>query len=129
MGKKADKSLTDAVQRGDKQALLAALEGGAALDDCDRHGATLLHLAAGAGRMELVELLIERGAPLDKTDDAGNTALMLAAARGQAAAVKRLLTAGASMEAGNNWGQTVRDWAKWPANSEEIHALLAAAQK
>ena len=127
MAKKADPKLLKAVQRGDLAALRAALDAGEPPEACDRHGATLLQLAAGAGQIAVLEVLLEQGASPDKSDDAGNTPLMLAAARGQLEAAKRLLAAGADPRLANRWGMGARDWGKWPSNAAEMDALLASA--
>jgi ankyrin repeat protein len=126
MAKKAEPAVLKAVQRGDLEALRRAFDEGLDPEACDRHGASLLQLAAGAGQLEALALLLEKGASVDKSDDAGNTPLMLASARGQLEAVKRLLAAGADPAQANRWGLAARDWSKWPSNGDEIEALLLA---
>ena len=68
-------------------------------------GATLLHIAAEAGQVEVMRWLIERGAPISAagataTDHwlSGMTPLHMAAAAGQIEAVKVLLDAGMNIE-------------------------------
>lgn len=115
------------IEAGDRDALAAALDAGAAPGAADRWGKTLLMRAAAAGRDELVALLLERGAPVDDTSAAGNSALMLAAAAGDKALVEQLLTAGARAGRANKWGFTAADWALWPENAAEIQAALRQA--
>lgn len=116
--------LLSAVECGDTAAAEAALDAGAKPDAADRYGITALLRAAGRGDLETLELLLARGAAVDKSSDQGNTPLMLAAARGHPDAVSRLLEAGADPQARNKWHFTALDWGKWPANTQDIRALL-----
>ena len=87
-------------------------------------GESALMRAAGRGAIEVIESLLARGAEVNATSDVGNTALMFAAARGHRAAVRLLLSQGAARDHRNKYGLGPRDWAKWPANSDEIQTLL-----
>jgi len=51
---------------------------------------------------------------------------MYACARGQGACAARLHAAGANREHANKFGLTARDWAKWPADSASVEAVLDA---
>ena len=50
-----------------------------------------LHLAAAAGHVPIVRVLLRHGVEVDATDETGSTALHVAAGRGQLAAVRCLL--------------------------------------
>ena len=63
-----------------------------------------MHIAAGAGRLEVVRLLIQNKASLDLIDKFGRTPVMWAASAGHIDIVKELLGAGASVKCGQgNW--------------------------
>ncbi|ELU01656.1 hypothetical protein CAPTEDRAFT_223204 [Capitella teleta] len=65
---------------------------------------TALHLAALAGRSDMVKRLIECGAPLDLIDRSGSSALSLAACAGHVDCVRVLCTAGALLNIPNRTG-------------------------
>ncbi|MFQ6018855.1 MAG: ankyrin repeat domain-containing protein [Kiloniellaceae bacterium] len=117
------------IGRGDTAALEAALGEGADANACDRWGVSALARAAAKGDLAAVELLLAHGAEVGRTSDAGNSALMVAAARGRLDVVTRLLDAGADADHKNKWGQGAGDWAKWPANSAEVVALLHSRRR
>ena len=61
------------------------------MEATDDDGFTALHLAAGAGHLDVVEYLVEElGADVAATNDAGDTALDVAAAEGHTAVVAYL---------------------------------------
>jgi len=68
----------------------------AALGARDPHGRTALMLAASAGNVELIELLVERGAPIDDASSEGKTALMWAIGAHRPLAVQALARLGAN---------------------------------
>ncbi len=63
------------------------------------NGATALHIAAGFGRTECVQLLINRGAEVDSVDNEKWTPLHCASAKGHLQTVRTLLDQGADIEA------------------------------
>src|SRR5215470_2998701 len=78
----------------DGQIIAAAVEGRA--EDLDR---LLLHLAAEAGRLDCVEVLLRRGFDINRRDRFDRaTALHWAAYEGRLAVVKRLLDTGADID-------------------------------
>ncbi|CAE8623304.1 unnamed protein product [Polarella glacialis] len=72
-----------------------------ALREVDNEGRTALVLAAQAGHLDILVLLLESKAAVDTADLQGNTALMLAAAKGARLTVELLLAARADVEATN----------------------------
>lgn len=117
-------TLLEMTGRGDAGAVQAALDKGADPDARDRWGVTVLSHAAARGDLPVLALLVERGADVNRTSQVGNSALMTAAARGHLEAVRTLLAAGADAKVRNKWGLGPADWARWPANSAEVLALL-----
>ncbi|MBN2133300.1 MAG: ankyrin repeat domain-containing protein [Sedimentisphaerales bacterium] len=81
------------------------------LEATDMQGRTPLHLAAAAGRVEMIRLLCERGAAVDMADERGATPLHLAASFGRAEAVAGLLAGGAYANARTHAGCTALDLA------------------
>lgn len=57
----------------------------------DHRGRTALHLAARAGHVQPLPMLLDAGAKLDVRDAAGNLPVVAAAARGRAEEVQLLL--------------------------------------
>ncbi|TQD98110.1 hypothetical protein C1H46_016232 [Malus baccata] len=84
------------------------------LSDCedvlayrDIQASTVLHAAAGKGRVEVVKYLVASFDIINSTDRQGNTALHVAASRGQLAAAEALISASpSSISARNNSGET-----------------------
>jgi ankyrin repeat protein len=95
------KDMTDAIYSNDLESLRAQLKDPNAKDSMERR---LLSVAAGAGKLEVIELLVKLGAQLDAQDggDLGYTALITAARENQTAAVEKLLSLGASVSAGDS---------------------------
>jgi ankyrin repeat protein len=100
------------VENGDIEAVRALLDRDPALiRSRDKDGYTMLHLAAKAGHLQLVELLVARGTPVDiRSHDGSNlTALHLAAGENQLDTVTLLLEKGADIDALSK-GARYRDW-------------------
>jgi ankyrin repeat protein len=89
-------------------------------------GATALMLAAGAGRRDLVVLLLEAGAEVDATNDFGGTALMYASTLGDLAAVDLLLERGARVDAVSTNGWTAVTLAAVKGRAAVLSRLLDA---
>ena len=90
------RALTAAVSSFDIEQLLVA---GAAADGIDDHGATPLHIAAGAGRADVVRALLSAGADAGRPDSNGLTPLHRAAATGSLGAEVVALLLGAKVPA------------------------------
>lgn len=115
------------VERGQRQAVAAALAEGADVQMQDRFGVGLLHRAAAGGDIEMLRLLLAQGAQADAASEVGNTPLMLAAANGHLAAVELLLAEGADPKHQNRWGYSASRWAEWSSEVGDIKAVLEAA--
>ena len=70
------------------------LDSGANIDAENRQGLTPLMLAAGEGRLEVVQLLLERNADTGRHDYTGRTALNWAERNGRRPVVRALRAAG-----------------------------------
>jgi ankyrin repeat protein len=90
-----DAPLADAVQRRDRQAVLALLNGQADVNAPQPDGATALHWAAYLEDPETAALLIRAGAQVSAPNNYGVTPLALASQNGNAAVLDHLLKAGA----------------------------------
>lgn len=77
------------------RALLAHDRCAAAINARDGAGWTPLHLAAQAGRADVVKVLVERGADVDARDDRGGTPLQRALYHGQGDVADVLVECGA----------------------------------
>ena len=87
--------LADAVQRGDRQALLTLLKTHADVNAPQSDGATALHWAAYLDDADTTALLIKAGARVDTPNNYGVTPLSLACGNGNAAVIDQLLKGGA----------------------------------
>src|SRR5258706_9434542 len=90
-----DALLADAVQRGDRPAVLTLLKTHADLNAPQGDGATALHWAAYLDDADTAALLIKAGARVDSSHNYGVTPLALANGNGNAAIIAQLLKAGA----------------------------------
>ena len=86
-----------AIQQGDRAAVEGLLRSNPALLEATFDEAqSPMHLAAVAGRSDLVELFVARGGAIDKMDSTGKTPLMCAAGRPHDEVIRTLLRCGAS---------------------------------
>ncbi len=91
----ATAEVADAVMRGDRQAVRAALARKADVNVAQVDGTTALHWAVERDDLEMVDLLIRAGARVDARTREGVMPLQLAAVNGSAQMLDRLLKAGA----------------------------------
>jgi outer membrane protein assembly factor BamB len=63
-----DEALFAAARAGDEAGVRARLDAGASPNACNRHGTTVLAMAADRGHAAVVRLLVERGADVDARD-------------------------------------------------------------
>lgn len=87
----------DAVRRGDADIVRDLLSRGCNPDARDRHGQTGLMLAAHAGHLAVVQLLIAHCADLNATAKFGLSAAMLAVIAGHKEIARALIRAGADL--------------------------------
>src|SRR4051812_30440257 len=89
--------LTKLGQEGDLEGVRRVLDEGTAVDVVEngRFNATPLQVAAGAGHLEIVELLLTRGADVNHVDNDGFTPVIAAARASKWQVVKVLATHGA----------------------------------
>ena len=86
--------VTEAVIRGDADAVRALLEAGSDADVPEADGSSALHWAASQGDPRLTALLLEAGADPERANRTGATPLRLAAISGNADTIALLLDAG-----------------------------------
>ncbi|WP_439630437.1 ankyrin repeat domain-containing protein [Gemmata sp.] len=87
---------------------------------------SILHMAASAGHLDLVELLAVAGATLDKQDASGFAPLHYAANNGHLAIVKVLVEAGARLRIWTNGGLRPLDQAELAGQQDVANFLRAA---
>jgi ankyrin repeat protein len=118
--------LADAVQRGDKPAVLTLLKTHADVNAPQGDGATALHWAAYLDDADTTALLIKAGARVDSTNNYGVTPLALASENGKASIISQLLKAGADPNRAVRAGETPLMLAARTGNTEAVTALLSA---
>lgn len=123
--------LINAVLAGDVVKATALLKKGADCNTSNEEGASLLMLAAGAGHIEMVEMLIKAGAKVDATDARGWTPLMKALFnyeqnRGFPDVVSALIEAGADIEHQVSYGTRPLMIAAGYGEASVVEVLLAA---
>ena len=126
----ADNSLSvaaGAAAKGKAGAVQNFLRRGMKVDTVDSlHRSTPLHWAAGAGKVNTMEMLIARGATVDARSESDATPLHQAVLRDRPEAVKLLLNNNANVNLKNKSGYTPLDYAT--ANKRtEITQLLKSA--
>jgi ankyrin repeat protein len=87
--------IADAAQRGNREAVRAALARKADVNTAQIDGSTALHWAVEREDLEMTDLLVRAGARVDARTREGVTPLQLAAVNGSAPLLDRLLKAGA----------------------------------
>jgi uncharacterized protein len=121
--------LLDAAKRGDVTAVRTLLAAGADVNAASGDGLTPLHVAAEAGRLDVVKVLLDAKATVDSRTRIGQyTPLHLAAGNARTDVVQALLAAGANAKlATTNSGVTALHMAARVANGEgAVRALLAS---
>ncbi len=101
----ADTPISEAVRRGDADAVRTLLRDGADVNASAGDGMTALHWAADAGEVEIANILIDAGANVDAVTRLGDyTPLHLASRQGSASLIEALLEAGASPNSNSTAG-------------------------
>lgn len=104
---RAQESLPDLVNAGEREAALALLARGADVNQPSVDGTRALHWAAYRGDAAMVEGLLAQGADPNLANDYGATPMAVASERGDYAIMKALLDAGGDVESPNAEGQTL----------------------
>lgn len=113
----------EAVARGDREAVVAALDAGAELDARGKNEATGLFLAVQKKQTELAQLLLERGADPNLANDSRMTPLHQAALAGLTELVLALIEKGASLDPIATYGWTPGWLALQNGHDETFRAL------
>jgi len=121
--------LADAVQHGDKKAVLALLKAHADVSAPQGDGATALHWAAYLDDVETTALLLGAGASAKAPNNYGITPLVLASKNGNAAIIDQLLKAGADPNGTVDAGETPLMYAARSGKVDAVNALLNAGVK
>jgi ankyrin repeat protein len=120
-----DRSVLEAVKRGDTAGLSTLLANRADVNRADPDGTSPLQWAVVRDDVKAVDLLLRGGAGVKAANRYGATALSLAAARGNPEIVRRLLEAGADANTVTVDGETVLADAARAGSVESVKLLLA----
>lgn len=120
----AASALTDAVKRGDVEAVRALLRDGADVNAPDPDSSAPLHWAVNTEHLEITDLLLTAGADPGMSTRYNVRPLALAAANGNGAIVERLLDAGADPDTVSEEGQTALMSAALNGRTGAIRALI-----
>ena len=118
-------TIHEMIKRGDVPVLRQAITEGVDVNarTLDEHEYTPLMFAAGAGQVEIVQLLLENGATVNLAGSEAKTSLHWAAQAGNPEVISLLLEAGADPKAVDRAGRNAYDWAKL-ANKDEAMLML-----
>jgi len=119
------KSLDEAVVAGDVERARKLLDAGGDADMPVGNG-SLLHVAAGRGDTEMIELLVSRGAAVNALDGRGATPLCAAARRDQTEAVRLLLEEGGDPDLRGERGISAFGEASHRGQKEMLRLMLDA---
>ena len=92
----------------DSRIVQLLLDAGASVEAANHDGDHPLHLAAGAGNVEVVRLLLEAGSDLNSVGRDGNTALHAAAEMAKIEVIQELLGRGAPPAQSNSNAQCAK---------------------
>ncbi|KUM65315.1 hypothetical protein ACN42_g1775 [Penicillium freii] len=98
-------------------------------DRCPREGTTILHMAAAANLVDVIESVVSNGGDITKKDIIGDTAFHLAARQGHITAGKILREKGADHEAKNEDGITPLTEAARCGHARSVEWLLHGGAK
>ncbi len=118
----------ETIQANNADALRTVLKAGANPNDVQLK-CPLIVLAAKAGQIEIVRVLIEAGADVNLRIIQSRTALMWAAQQGNEEMVQMLIKAGANVNAALKTGQTAIRWATDGNHGKVVDLLVEAGAK
>ncbi len=123
-GQLADLSL--AIRQGELAAVRRLVEADPSLARTpDEAGFTPLHIAATAGRVEIIDYLLQRGAPIEARTRGGQTPLFQTVPLAQARAFEFLLGKGANFAARDDAGRSILQFALHWRRPAMIDLILA----
>jgi len=125
----ASSPLAEAVQSGDRAAILALLEQKSDVNQATDDGTTPLHWAVYNNNVEIVEQLLKAGAKVATTNAYGSSPMSEAAVVGNVAILEKLLKAGADVESMNSDGQTALMIVARTSNVDAAKLLLRKGAK
>jgi uncharacterized protein len=117
------KDFMDATTIGETAKVKTLLQKNPKLVNAVIKGQTALHVAAGFGHKEIVELLLSQGASVKAKDSNGDTPLHTAVISNRKEIVEMIIGKGAEINAANNSGQKPLDYAKQIGTKEIIDLL------
>ena len=103
--------LVRTLENGHAEVVEWLINNGCGVEDKDRQGNSLLHIAAYGGRDTVVQLLLDKGVNIELRNDHGWTPLLWASQNGHTSAAQLLLDKGANIESRDNNGRTPLSWA------------------
>ena len=115
--------LNYAAQLGDTLVMKTLLSHGAKLEPTGARPSAL-HFAAGAGKIEAVQLLLRRGASIAHGDHDGHSPVLRAVANGHADIIEVLLEAGADVNEKHLGGSSLLETARRGAHTAAVEVLL-----
>ncbi|MEE2822119.1 MAG: ankyrin repeat domain-containing protein [Acidobacteriota bacterium] len=121
----SDLQLLEAVQRGDREAMLSLVEQEVDANGSGANGETALHWAAYRNDLEATQLLISAGANPDAANVYGVTPLSLACTNRSDLIVHQLLEAGANPNAAQSTGETILMACSRTGNLAAVTSLLS----
>lgn len=94
------------IEEGNKEGLkkLLSVAGSIDVNQCNKHGESAIHIAAGFGRLEVIEILISHGANLGQLDNLGDSPITWAARQGHPDVIKFLVSQGVHLNQQNKVG-------------------------
>ncbi|CAH1225902.1 ANKRD6 [Branchiostoma lanceolatum] len=114
-----------AVAKGQTDRVVELIQAGARLF-LDKHGHTVLHVAAHRGFTNTLKVLLQAGCELDIQDNDGCTALHRAVVGGHVEVVQALIEEGASVDRQDQNGNTPLHEAAWNGYSRTVELLIRA---
>jgi len=122
---KKNKSLFEAVRKGDIEQVGLLISKGADVNAKDKRGETPLHHVALKGHKDVAELLIAKGAHVDAKDNWSNTPLGLTTIDGHRDVAELFIAKGADVNAKEEDGWTPLHWAAWHGQKNIVELLIA----